>query len=338
MKTLLKTPFSTYAFMLLFAAEFTYYLLILQTGIVEYHHSNLTEIWMVPAGGMIGILLSILVYKDRQWLISFLLFSQLLLSIDYAKANGLELFLLGFISGLTAPMLIAGVQRLWIVVVALALSYAFGTYVFDVQAVDRTGIALGLSLFAFATSLFSGMNTVRDAKGMVSLYSMGNIFLWLLLDAALFETLSRNTVMHLWGEDHFIWMIILFHLIGLAVAYRLRHWKYNDAALLGLFILTYVTYTLGSQEGLSVVYPFVISYYNVIILSKLIRLPYVQLALMSLSLWAASGLGLFIALSHTFAIAWAVLALLIWNFWNKRGTLKLPVGSFILPKSTANIH
>jgi len=293
---------------------------------------------MVPAGGMIGILLSVLVYKDRQWLIPFLLFSQLLLSVEYAEANGLELFLLGLISGLTAPMLIAGVQSLWVVVIALALSYTFGTYVFDVQAIDRTGIALGLSLLAFAASLFSGIGRARRVKGNVSLYSMGNIFLWLLLDAALFETLSRDAVMQLWGESTFTWVIILFHLIGLAAAFRLRHWKYNDAALLGLFIITYLTYTFGSQTGLSLVYPFVISYYNVIILSKLIRLPYVQLSLMSLSLWAASGLGLFIALSHTFAFAWAVLALLAWNYGNKRGAFKIPDSIFIVPGSTTSTH
>jgi len=326
------------AFLLLFASEFTYYLLILQTGIVEYHHSMLSQIWMVPAGGMLGIVLSLFLYKEDKWLIPFLLLSQLLLSLDYAVANGFELFGLGLISGLTAPMLIARIDRLHLVVAALALSYAFGTYVFAVPAIERTGIALFLSAVALSASLFSQSIQGREKGETLSLYSMGNVFLWLLLDAALFETLSRDAVMQLWGESAFTSVIILFHLIGLAAAYRLRHWKYNDAALLGLFILTYLTYLFGSQTALSVVYPFVISYYNVIILSKLIHLPYVRLALISLSLWAASGLGLFIALSHTFAFAWAVLALLAWNYGNRRGAFKLPDSIFILPGSTTSTH
>ncbi len=80
--------------------------------------------------------------------------------------------------------------------------------------------------------------------------------------------------------------------------------------LLALFTLTYILYASGSREILSLVYPFVISYYNVIILRRLTRLPYRMLAIMALSLWAASGMGLLIALSHTFVPAWIALLML----------------------------
>ncbi|WP_353662258.1 hypothetical protein [Hydrogenimonas sp. SS33] len=314
MKYIPRIPLPTFAFLMLFSAEFTYYLLILQTGIVEYHHSLLSEVWMVPAGGMIGILLSIGAYPRRRWLMPSLLFVQLLLSFSYASANGWELFLLGLISGLTAPMLIALVPRLWVVAVALAFSYLFGTWVFDVPAIDRTSIAVSLSAVALGASFLGDMRPAKCGSGTVSLYSMGNIFLWLLLDAALFETLSRDAVMHLWGEEGFAFPIILFHLIGLAAAYGMRSYRHNDALLLGLFAFAYATYASGSQAWLCVVYPFVISYYNVVIMEKLIRLPYTKVAMASLSLWAASGLGLLIALSHTFAIAWTVLGLLFVNY------------------------
>ena len=310
------------AFLLLFAAEFTYYLLILQTGIVSYHHSVLTEIWMVPVGGMLGIVLSVFLHKERRWLIPFLLFVQLLLSVDYAEANGFELFLLGLVSGITAPMLIARIERFWLVVLSLALSYAFGTYVFDVPAIQRTEIALFLSAVALFASLFSHMQRERKKTAQISLYSMGSVFLWLLLDAALFETLSRDSVMQLWGEGTFTWNIIVSHIVGLAVAYRSRNYRHNDAVLLLLFMLTYGLYTAGSQSLLSLVYPFVISYYNVIILKKLFSLPYATLAFVSLSLWAASGAGLLIALSHTFLLAWIVLFLLILSYgWHQSDRL-----------------
>jgi hypothetical protein len=307
---LTKIQIPNIAFLLLFASEFTFYLLILQTGIVEYHHSVTAEIWMVPVGGVLGIVTSIFLHKERQWLIPLLLFSQLVLSLNYAHANGIELFLLGLISGLTAPMLIARIDRFWAVVAALALSYTYGTYYFAVPAFQRTDIALFLSAVALSASLFAQMQQVKKNTAYISLYSAGSIFLWLLLDASLFETLSRNGIMFLWGDDTFTWIIILFHLIGLVVAYKARDWKHNNSLLLALFVLTYTLYTIQWQWGLSIVYPFVISYYNVIILRMLMRLPYGLLAVMALSLWAASGLGLLIALGGSFSVAWIILTLL----------------------------
>jgi len=301
----------TIAFFFLFASEFTYYLLILQTGIVEYHHSMMSEIWMVPVGGILGIIASVFLYKERQWLIPALLLSQLLLSFSYTSANGVELFLLGVISGLTAPILISAIDRFWVVVAALALSYTYGTYYFHVPAIQRTDIALFLSFVALCASLFSQLKSVKKSTAYFSFYSAGSIFLWLLLDAALFETLSRDGMMSLWGDSEFTWTIILFHSIGLLVAYKARDWKQNNNIIIGLFILTYTLYSLGWQGPLSIVYPFVISYYNVIILRALMRLPYFLLAMMALSLWMASGAGLLVALSESFIIAWMMLIILI---------------------------
>ena len=299
------------AFLLLFASEFTYYLLILQTGIVEYHHSVLAEIWMVPVGGMLGIVLSVSLHKERVWLMPFLLFMQLILSFSYASANGLELFGLGLLSGLTAPMLIYRIQNVWFVVVALALSYTFGTAMFHVAAIERTNIALFLTLIALLSSFFAQMKISKIVKMKnASLYTMVSVFFWLLLDATLFETLSRDSFMHLWGQSSFTAIIIASHIVGLIVAYSLRVWKHTDLALLGLFALTYTVYSTGDPLTLSLVYPFVISYYNVIILNKLSQLHYLPLAIISLALWGASGLGLMIALSHTFVLAWIVLGIL----------------------------
>ncbi len=310
MRAIYTTKLSDIAFLLLFASEFTFYLLILQTGIVEYHHSDISQIWMVPLGGILGILASIFVHKEREWLIPILLLIQLLLSFHYATAYAIELFLLGLISGLTAPMLIARIDKFWIAIIALALSYSYGSYYFDTPAPNRTQIALFLSLVAFVSSLFAQMQNLKNSRLHPTIYSVGSIFLWLLLDAALFETLSRDSVMHLWGESRFTWNIILSHIIGLVVAYKAILWRYNNSVLLLLFALTYTLYSLGLQVALSFIYPFVISYYNVIILKELSRLPYSFLAVMALSLWGASGLGLLVALGENFMVAWVVLLLL----------------------------
>lgn len=304
------TPAYQWAFLLLFASEFTFYLLILQTGVVEYHHSDMHQIWMVPVGGILGIIISVFVHKDRQWLIPVILMAQLILSFDYAGAGPIELFLFGLISGLSAPMLIARIDRFWMVILALTLSYSYGTYYFDVAAADRTGISLFLSLIAFVSSLFAQMRRTQNHTTQITLFGAGTIFLWLLLDAALFETLSRDEMMRIWGEGEFTYNIIIFHIIGLMTAYKARDWKYTEEALLGLFALTYFVYSIGWQWGLSLVYPFVISYYNVIILKELIRLPYALLAVMALSLWMASGMGLMVALSGSFLLGWLALGML----------------------------
>lgn len=317
MKALSRTHFTQIAFLFLFASEFTFYLLILQTGIVEYHHSDLQQVWMVPTGGILGIIASIFLYQKRKWLIPLLLLCQLLLSLHYASANGIELFFLGLISGLTAPILIARIDRLWLAVLALALSYTYGTYYFHVSSAERTAIALFLSSVALIASLFAHMDLKKESTKYISLYSAGTIFLWLVLDAALFESLSRNEFMHIWGDQTYIWNIISFHILGLIIAYKARGYKHNDAVMAALFFMAYSAYTSGSQWMLSLVYPFVISYYNVIILKELMKLPYALLAVMALSLWGASGIGLIVALRGTFYVAWALWFILLLTYIGK---------------------
>lgn len=299
------------AFLFLFASELAFYLLILQTGIVKYHHSIMAEIWMVPVGGMLGIVASVFLREVHHWLTPFLLFLQLLLVLNYTHASHIALFILGLIAGLTAPILIARIEHFWIAVLALALSYTYGTYYFSIPAFQRTDIAIFLSAIALLSSLFSQMKQINKDTECITYYRVINIFFWLLLDAALFETLSRDNMMYIWGNDTYTANIILFHLIGLMVAYKKRNWKYNNQLMVVLFILAYTFYSSGWQEGLSIVYPFVISYYNVIILKSLMRLPYLILASIAMSFWIASGLGLLVALDGSFIPAWTILAALI---------------------------
>ena len=294
------------AFTLLFAAEMTFYLLILQTGIVEFHHSDIREIWMVPVGGVIGILTSIYAYRYRSWLLPSLLLAQIFFSFHYAHDDGLEMFILGLISGLTAPLLIARIERLLPVAIALGLSYIVGSANFDLPPDGRTGIAVALSAAAFAAALFADMGRPKSHAERYSVTSTATIFFWLILDAALFETLSRDPLMHIWGEPSFTPLIIIFHLVGVAVAYRFRHSQSNDLVILLLFGLTYTIYSLQFQMLLAIVYPFIISFYN----ERFRKIHYPNLAFVALSLWIASGFGLMIALAESFSVAWTVLALL----------------------------
>ncbi len=310
MKELAKYQFRDIAFILLFAAEFTYYLLILQTGVVEYHHSDMREIWMMPVGGVLGITASIWINREQKGLLPALLGAQLLLSLGYPHFSFLSLFGLGVISGLTAPMLIARIPSLLHAAIALGLSYAYGTYYFDVDAGQRDSIAIFLTLVALAGSLFEGVRSAPKHAERFSVYSAVTIFLWLLLDSALFERLSRDSMMSIWGDWAFTPDIILFHITGLWAAYRLRDSQHNDAIMLGLFFATYATYDLGWQFGLSIIYPFVISYYNVTILSRFMRFSYPILAVMAVSLWAASGMGLLSALTQPPVVLWGMWAML----------------------------
>ena len=308
--TKLRSHLPEAAFTLLFAAQMTFYLLILQTGIVEFHHSEIREIWMVPVGGVIGILTSIYAYRHRSWLLPALLMAQTFFSFHYAHDDGMDMFTLGLISGLTAPMLIARIERLLPVAIALGLSYIVGSANFDLPPDGRTGIAVLLSTVAFVAALMADIGRPKSHAEHYSLSSTTTIFFWLILDAALFETLSRNTMMHIWGEPSFTPLIIIFHLVGVATAYRFRHSRYNDLVILLLFGLTYTIYSLQFQMLLALLYPFVISYYNVIILERFRKIHYPNLAFAALSLWIASGFGLMIALAESFSVAWTVLALL----------------------------
>ena len=326
-----KAYMANIAFLLLFAAEFSYYLLILQTGIVEYHHSHILEIIMMPIGGVLGIVLSTVLYKERGRLFPLILALQFFISLDYAGAGAIELFILGIISGITAPMLIYRIDKLWIAVGALALSYFFGTLSFHILAVDRMPIALVLSAVAFVSTLFADMNKAKKPHtDKITVYSAGSIFLWLLLDSALFETLLRDSSMHIWGIPSFTWIIIVFHGIGLVVAYLLRVWRYVDVTMVVLFIAAYFAYSVGDRLMLSIIYPFVISYYNVTILYRLKSMHYLPLCIVSLSLWAASGIGLMIALAHLFVVAWVVLGILAVAVLFKFFELKLPFCCLIL--------
>lgn len=280
------------ALIILFFTETSYYLLILQTGIVEYYHSNLAQIWMIPVGGVLGIL-TIAILKYRHHIVSMALMIQTILMLFYPHFNAGMLFILGFSSGLIAPYLIYQIQSLRQVVVALALAYLFGTFAITIVPEARGVLAMGLSLVA----LFSFQWVMPQKKSKKAHLNRGytELFLWLVLDATLFELLSRSSVA-IWKDEHFVLLIAFSHLVGLLLAYRFHNSKYNSFAIMGLFILSYLFFMLKMQYPLAIVYPIVISYYNVMVLKRFMNLSFEQLSFASLGLWSSAGMGLFISL------------------------------------------
>lgn len=175
------------------------------------------------------------------------------------------------------------------------MAYILGTSGITIAAADRGLLAMGLSLIAFVSLLW--VTPIMQHKKAGIDRSFAELFLWLVLDATLFELLSRSSVA-IWKDERFVLIITLSHLIGLLLAYKFHASKYNSMVIMGLFILSYLCFGLDWQYPLSVLYPIVISYYNVMVLKRFMTLSFESLSLVSLGLWISAGMGLSISLYY----------------------------------------
>lgn len=280
------------------ASELCYYLLIAQTGIVEYFSSNIFLIAPLPVGGVIGsLLVSYIKIKNK---VSLFLVAQLILSFLYPNYNFLTLFLLGFVVGSMAPLIINEVKKTTFLELglALSLSYVTGTILFNYEVSQREIIAVTLTMITLFCSLF--LNYIKEEKELnTTNHSLLMMVLWVFLDSALFESLSRDVTVSIW-RDGFTFEIALFHVIGLFCALYFKIEKnQKELLILTLFALSYLFYFLREGSILSMVYPFVISYYNVVILQSIRKLDFKTISFYMIFIgWMASGAGLFIALAN----------------------------------------
>lgn len=280
------------------ASELCYYLLIAQTGIVEYFSSNIFLIAPLPIGGVIGsLLVSYIKIKNK---VSLFLVAQLILSFLYPNYNFLTLFLLGFVVGSMAPLIINEVKKTTFLELglALSLSYVTGTILFNYEVSQREIIAVTLTTITLFCSLF--LNYIKEEKELnTTNHSLLMMVLWVFLDSALFESLSRDVTVSIW-RDGFTFEIALFHVIGLFCALYFKIEKnQKELLILTLFALSYLFYFLREGSILSMVYPFVISYYNVVILQSIRKLDFKTISFYMIFIgWMASGAGLFIALAN----------------------------------------
>ncbi len=287
-------------FLILFAsAELSYYLLIAQTGIIEHFNSNISQIILLPIGGILGSLLCFLLNFSNKSKIFFFLSLQVIISFFYPNFSYVLLLILGISIGALAPLLIKELKKLSFVElgIALAISYTLATLLFTYDVENRKELALFLSFIA----LFSSFNLPKKIIQQKN-YNNHSLFImsfWVFLDASLFETLSRHTLISIW-RDGYTFEIVLFHLLGIAFALKYQfEKKKKEIFILSLFVLSYISYFLQESFILSIVYPFVISYYNITIIQDLLQKDLKTISLYMIFIgWLASGLGLGIAINQ----------------------------------------
>jgi len=227
---------------------------------------------------------------------------QLLLSFIYPNYNTFTLLLLGLSVGVMAPLgiyLFKAKQQKELLL-ALAIAYTIGTYLFTYDADNRVYMAVVFTsialLSAFALRDYIVETEAKEVSHPYLQYLP--LMLWIFLDSNLFETLSRHPDIDIWSEYTFT--IIAFHLLGLVGAYCINISKTKKHILIALiFIISYALSYLEEPLVLAMIYPFVISYYNVVVFTTLSKESNIsKLAFMMVFVgWMASGLGLAVALS-----------------------------------------
>lgn len=284
---------------LFIASELCYYLLIAQTGIVEYFSSNIFVIAPLPIGGIIGSFLVPFINISNKNKISFFLCIQLIMSFIYPHFNFLTLFILGLTVGALAPMVIHEMKKANILQLGLALciSYVTGTMLFNYAVEDRGIIAIILTIITLISSRF--LPQIIKIDKTTQNFSLLVMVLWIFLDSALFESLSRDITISIWRDGYSL-EIALFHIIGVisALTFKLEK-NQKELFIIILFALSYLFYFLREGFILSLIYPFVISYYNVVILQTIIKKDFKTLSIYIIFIgWLASGAGLFVALEN----------------------------------------
>jgi len=302
-----KAIIESIALVMLLGFELSYYLLIVQTGLAQHFHSNLISLFPLFMGGVAGTILS-----GQAWgklvnpvhKVILALSMQLVLSFLYPDYNAFTLGILGLSVGIMAPLsiyLFKQNQKIELFI-ALAVAYSVGTYSFTTYAETRGTMAVGFTLISLVSALFLKDYKVQTQENKESSSKSFLMYLplmfWIFLDSNLFETLSRDTGLDIWS--HQTYTIIIFHLLGLVGAYFIKLSEVKQHFIIaGLFVASYALAYLESTIALAMVYPFAISYYNVVVFTALTK----EMSLNRLSCvtvfiaWIASGIGLALALS-----------------------------------------
>ncbi len=294
------------ALVLLLGFELCFYLLIVQTGIAEHYNSDMITLFPMFAGGVAGTVLGGFSWgriNNPIHKIIIALSLQLLLSFIYPNYNTLTLILLGLSVGIMAPLgiyLFKAKQQKELLL-ALAIAYTIGTYFFTYDAESRVYMAVAATSIAlFSAFALRGYIVETDAKEASHPYLQYlPLMLWIFLDSNLFETLSRHAQMDIWS--HYTFTIIAFHLLGLIGAYFIKVSIIKKHIFIAfIFALSYALSYLEQPLLLAMIYPFTISYYNVVVFTTLSKEASItKLAFMMVFVgWMASGLGLAVALSR----------------------------------------
>jgi beta-carotene 15,15'-dioxygenase len=310
---------------LVLSSQLLYYLLVTQTGVVGAFDSHIHDLYTLPIGGVIGTLFSAFWrHNDYKMELTFLFGVQIMISWFYPNYSLGMLLALGFVVGYTTPILLTifssqgKIHLAW----GLAISYAVGTALYSYPFVERGGIALILPMISLiALRLFNMNRLISIEYKKFPWRSMMVMMLWIFADSALFETLSRSVIMDIWSE--YTLLIIFFHLLGVYTAYHFGDELLRQIPMvLGLFIVSYLLYWLEMALVLAMVYPFVISYYNVLLFHKLMQIRNIRVTALSMIGigWVATSSANAIALGDQLWIAAGVLGIfsLLYPFYFRR--------------------
>lgn len=309
------------------SSQLLYYLLIAQTGVVGVFDSHIHDLFTLPIGGMIGSLLS--AYWRHYGIkmeLCFLFGIQIMLSWFYPNYSLGILLVLGFVVGYTTPLLLYlfGTQSKAQLAFGLAISYAVGTAFYTYPFALRGDIAILLPLISIAALRFTRLMVAEHPKtGKLNSRVVAMMMLWIFADSALFETLSRSGDMDIWSQ--YTILIILSHLAGVYLAYRYgENFTSQGWIVWALFVLSYALYHFHYPLALAVIYPVVISYYNVLLFRTLIEMRNIRLIGISMVGvgWIAASAANAVALNHQLWIAVASLVLFsfLYPFYFRRAS------------------
>ncbi len=307
------------------SSQLLYYLLIAQTGVVGAFNSHIHDLYTLPIGGVIGALASaIWRHHGLKQELCFLFGIQMMISWFYPNYSLGMLFALGFVVGYTTPLLlyIFGSQGKLQLSLGLAISYTIGTALYTYPFMERDDIAVILPLISVAALRFAQLKHVVHVEHVSFPWRLiGVMMLWIFADSALFETLSRSGNMDIWSK--YTLLIITSHLAGVYLAYRYGDGLVKQSPIiLGLFAVSYLLFWLKEPLLLAVIYPVVISYYNVLLFYKLIQMGNIRtIALSMIGVgWIAASAANAVALEHQLWIAAVILGLfaLVYPFYFRR--------------------
>jgi hypothetical protein len=307
------------------SSQLLYYLLIAQTGVVGVFHSHIHDLYTLPIGGVLGSILSALLrHTDIKRELYVLFAIQMIISMFYPHYSLEMLLALGFVVGYTTPLLlyIFRFQGKLQLSFGLAIAYTVGTTLYTYPFEQRGYIAVLLPLISLITLHYSQLSFADNSERKPFYWPvLGVMMLWIFADSALFETLARSLDMNIWSE--YTLLIIFSHLGGVVLAYRYGRDLMSQTRMIWmLFAFSYALYWIKEPIILAVVYPIVISYYNVLLFQALIRLSDIRLIALSMVGvgWIATSMANGVALEHKLWIAATVLGLcaLLYPFYFRR--------------------
>lgn len=307
------------------SSQLLYYLLIAQTGVVGAFDSHIHDLYTLPIGGVIGSVVS--AYWKHHGIkqeLFFMFIAQIILSWFYPDYSLGLLLVLGFIVGYTTPLMlyVFREQSRKNLALGLALSYAIGTALYTYPFQQRGIIAIVLPSISLIALYFSTLPIQSKSKTHSMNWTMiGVMMVWIFADSALFETLSRSGEMDIWG--HYTALIIGSHLLGVYLAFRYGKTLMKSTwVILGLFTLSYGVFYAYQPIVLAVIYPIVISFYNVLLFRELTQMGDVRsiaIAMVGVG-WGASSMANLVALDHQLWISLVILGAfaLIYPFYFRR--------------------